>query len=226
MRPARASSRPRFAMTLLGALLALVTTAACASSRPSASKDVATPPEPASAAVSEAAPASALAMVPTAPPPAIPSGPRLPGPFNPPGGLPLVAAGEARTETEGCLALANPETEGPAKAPYVENTRGGGDGPEIALRPTPSSVVITHALHHNCCQKADVQTKVEGEKITVTETFTGNTCRCNCRSTLKTTVGLKPGTYTVEVIRVDNGPAKSIYSGSVSIQSLMAPKPR
>lgn len=222
MRPARAS---RIALTGLAALTALMTTFACASSRPSASKDDV--PAPAVESVPASAPASALAMVPTAPPPLIPSGMRLPGPFNPPGGLPLVTPGEGRTESEGCLALANPETEGPAKAPYVENTRGGGgDGPEIALRPTSSGVVITHALHHNCCQKADVQTKVEGEKITVTETFTGATCRCNCRSTLKTTVGLKPGAYALEVIRIDNGPPKSIYTGSVSVQSLMAPKPR
>lgn len=224
MRPARAS---RSALSVVAAMVALLTTVACASSRPSASKDDApAPSEPATEAAPASAPASALAMVPTAPP-AIPSGMRLPGPFNPPGGLPLATPGEGRTEFEGCLALASPETEGPAKAPYVENTRGmGGDGPEIALRPTPAGVVVTHALHHNCCQKADVQTKVEGEKITLTETFTGPTCRCNCRSTLKTTVGLKPGTYALEVIRIDNGPPKSVYTGSVSIQSLMAPKPR
>lgn len=210
----------------LGVLTAVLL-AACASSRPSASKaDVPTPAEPAPATAVAPTSEAAAALTP-APPPAIPTGARLPGPFHPPGGLPFVAPGQSRTESEGCLALANPETEGPTRAPAVENTRGGGaDGPEVALRQTGGSITLTHALHHNCCQKADVKTVVEGEKVTVTETFTGDTCRCNCRSTLTTTVGLKPGTYSIEVVRVDNGPPKTIYSGTATLQSLLAPKPR
>lgn len=201
-------------------LLALSALTACASSRPPASKaDVAKPVEAVASAAATAAPS-----LPEVATPALPGGAKLPGPFSPPGGLPLVAPGEARTTTEGCLTLANPEQEGPSKAPAVENTRGGADGPEVAVKQTPAGITVTHGLHHNCCQKADVQTKIDGAKVTITETFGGPTCRCNCRSTISTTVGLKPGDYSVEVVRIDGGPAKSVYSGSVSIKSLLGPK--
>ena len=207
--------------------LGLAALAGCASSRPPASKnDVQTP-----AAVSPAIPSDAPAVADFAAPPrpnlpTFPSGGRLPGPFSPPGGLPLVLPGDSRTESEGCLTLANPETEGPTRAPAVANTRGMGDGPEVGIRQTPASITVTHGLHHNCCQKADVQTQVVGEKVTITETFSGATCRCNCRSTLTTTVGLKAGTYAVEVIRIDGGPPKTVYSGSATIQAMIFPKPR
>ncbi len=222
MRPAARLSR---------GLLIVATVGACASSRPASSKaDVPTSPTEAPVAVPSEAPPSAPAFT---PPPSQPGGlwggARSPGPFNPAGGLPIVGPGQSRTETEGCLALANPETEGPTQAPAVENSRAlggmGGDGPEVSLKIGPAGIVLTHGLFHNCCQKAAVETKVDGDKVLVTETFTGETCRCNCRSTLRTTVGLKPGMYAVEVVRVDNGPPKSIFAGNATIQSLMVPKP-
>ena len=203
-------------------VLGLLALSACASSRPPASKGDVPKPAEASAAAASAAPSLAAVSAPALP--HIPSGPRLPGAFNPPGGLPLVAPGEARTTTEGCLALANPEQEAPTRAPAVENTRGGSAGPEVAVRQTPAGITVTHDLHHNCCQKADVQTKIDGQKVTITETFGGPTCRCNCRSTVSTTVGLKPGDYSVEVLRVEGGPPKSVWSGSVVIKSLLGPR--
>lgn len=217
------------AVARLAAVAGLLMAPACASSRSNGPKGDG-PATPAAAALSAApsvevpaAPVSEAAVAPPAP--ALPTGPRLPGPFSPPGGLPIVAPGEARTQADGCLTLANPETEGPTRAPAVAHTRGGGgDGPEVGVKQTPAGITVTHALHHNCCQKADVKTDVADGKVTITETFSGNTCRCNCQSTLATTVGLKPGAYAVEVVRVEGGPPKTIYAGSVTIQSLLGPK--
>jgi hypothetical protein len=214
-------------VALLAAVGGLLVLPACASSRSNGPKGdgPATPVAPATSLPPAPEPPATPATAAVTPPaPALPTGPRLPGPFSPPGGLPIVAPGEARTQADGCLTLANPETEGPTRAPAVAHTRGGGDGPEVGVKQTPAGITVTHALHHNCCQKADVQTNVADGKVTITETFTGNTCRCNCQSTLTTTVGLKPGAYAIEVVRVEGGPPKTIYSGNVTIQSLLGPK--
>ena len=114
--------------------------------------------------------------------------------------LPPATTGESRTEVSGCLA--NPSAgesartrSAPAPAP---------DTSQVRVSPMAQGVLVAHDLSHACCLSAQVESRLEGTKLVVIERLTGMPCRCRCNSTLRTAVGLEPGTYEL-LLQVEEG---------------------
>ncbi len=61
---------------------------------------------------------------------------------------------------------------------------------EVTVEHSDGKITVVHNLTHNCCHKAKVTTKKDGNKITVKESLDGQDCRCLCESTIKTEVNL------------------------------------
>jgi hypothetical protein len=127
-----------------------------------------------------------------------------PGPGPASGRAPLVPPkepGAHRMRLEGCLTDATEDAD----------TR----HPQVATRSTNPvkvdvlghGIVVTHTLDHSCCLAAAVETTLEPGRVTLTERLSGNPCRCRCGSTIRTAVGLEPGSW--EVVVVVETPGKS-----------------
>jgi hypothetical protein len=143
------------------------------------------------------------------------------GPFkNLPGGgfMPPPAAGQSRTSFSGCLEASKDEAAG-ARFPVTR----GETGPEVRVTALGNGVIVAHELTHACCLGGAVEAKVEGKKIHVVETLSGTPCRCTCRSTIKTAVGLEPGDYTLDVELHQGDEQDRVHEGPVKVQSLRAP---
>ncbi len=129
--------------------------------------------------------------------------------------LPPAEVGGHRFAVEGCAAQAGGGEPVTRSAPTgsAEET-----GDKVAVSGLSGGFVLSHALDHTCCLKADSKVEVSGQKVTITEQFSGNACRCRCRSTLKTAVGLGQGTFEVEVKVSDAGGTRSAYTGQVVVK--------
>jgi len=132
------------------------------------------------------------------------------------GGLRPGTPRTAQTSVEGCLA----ETEkSEAAAAAHAPTRGGMDG--VAVTTTGSGAIVTHQFNHACCLAADVTTEFEASQIVVTERLTGDPCRCMCRSTLKTAIGLALGAYTLEYRQhLGDAEPRIVATESVAIETI------
>jgi hypothetical protein len=58
--------------------------------------------------------------------------------------------------------------------------------------------------------------------VVVTETLSGTPCRCRCSSNLRTSVGLAPGTWQVELKTVAPGRTWTAWSGELTVAKLGA----
>jgi hypothetical protein len=122
---------------------------------------------------------------------------------------------KSRTVMTGCLD--NPDAR---KGQGRRATPGPGPGQSegvIVEAQGDGAIEVRHNLTHNCCYKAEVDTKVKGAEVRVTETLSGTVCRCNCSSTIRTTVPLKKGDYSVTVDLVQNGKTSTVYEGKISL---------
>ncbi len=123
--------------------------------------------------------------------------------------LPPSEVGAHRSTVDGCAAT--PDKEPPA-------TRSAPPDESVVASATGGGLVLTHEVPHACCLKATTAVEVIGDRVVVTDTLEGTACRCRCSSTIKTAVGLKPGTYTVEVKTAEpNAAARSAWSGPVTV---------
>lgn len=115
--------------------------------------------------------------------------------------LPPSTPGESRWDVAGCAAEAAGGEEA-TKAYAVAPTRAPLADP-VRIGQTGTGIVVHHDVDHACCLAADVTAAVEGSAVRVRETLSGTPCRCVCRSSLRTAIGLAPGSYelTVEVDR-------------------------
>lgn len=73
----------------------------------------------------------------------------------------------------------------------------------LGIEAVHGGVLIEHRVQHACCLTAAVDAQVREQVVTVQEVLSGKPCRCMCGSTLRTVVGLSPGSYSVHV-RLDN----------------------
>jgi hypothetical protein len=155
--------------------------------------------EPAQRRPADAAPAAAAppAVATATPPPA--ASPELAGKLgaklHPGSQLPAQSGASAAT-IEGCLTSASEEAG--QRYPAPATTRSASD--QIELQPVPGGLVIVHQLAHACCLRGAVTSKIDGDAVIVTETLSGNPCRCMCGSTLRTAVRLAPGSYRLAVV--------------------------
>lgn len=134
-----------------------------------------------------------------------PSPPPTPPPAEKPASpakllLPPATPGESRTEITGCLADPSAAERGATRSP----TSPAPGTPQVRVTPMARGVLIAHELSHACCLSGAVESRLEGSKLVVTERLSGMPCRCMCASTLRTAVGLSPGTYEL-VLQVEEG---------------------
>ncbi len=124
-----------------------------------------------------------------------------------------LSPGISRTTVEGCLSASNvSEAEHfPIKAP----TRSA--GPAVTVTDTPSGVLVSHELSHACCLRADVSTRTEDRIIVVAEKLSGSPCRCMCASRVRTSLGLAPGPWHIEVTLDTGLGPKQVSTASVVV---------
>lgn len=115
--------------------------------------------------------------------------------------VPPTEPGAHRTRLEGCLTDATEDAD--TRHPQLA-TRG---GTPVKVQVLGHGIVVTHALDHSCCLAAAVETTLEPGRVTLTERLSGTPCRCRCSSTIRTAVGLEPGSW--EVVVVVETPGKS-----------------
>lgn len=125
-----------------------------------------------------------------------------------------LAPGKSRTSVEGCLAVEG-EAAG-SRFPAPPRTRTAPRSP-VTIAPVPGGILVTHELAHACCLRSDVKTATKKRTVVVTERLHGSPCRCMCSSTLRTSVGLSPGRWTVNV-EVDRGQGlQPVHSEAVAV---------
>jgi hypothetical protein len=157
---------------------------------------------------------------PTAPPPGLAQGPRSVEPGARPvrlAGLLLPPAelGTHRSAVSGCAAESGQAPQ-PARGPEPMRAPPPADAVEVSGLPT--GVVVTHEVPHACCLSERTEVLVQEQRVTIVERFEGQPCRCRCGSSIRTAVGLAPGSYTVEVLTVEGNTRRSAWSGKVDVR--------
>ncbi len=125
---------------------------------------------------------------------------------------PPPATGESRIEVAGCAAAAN-ETDAQR---FVATTRGLSPPPTVEA--VHGGALVVHPLDHACCLKLAVATRLEGSTAIVRETLSGSPCRCKCGSTVKTTLGLKPGTWKVAIEVDDSKGLRRVHEQELEVR--------
>jgi hypothetical protein len=131
--------------------------------------------------------------------------------------LPPDVPGEARVALQGCLAQPEASETLGTTFPVAPPSRGPAK-PAVEVSALGSGALVVHELEHGCCLKADVKSSVEGQVVTLTETLSGETCRCRCGSTVRAAIGLKSGDYTLRVITVEGGNSKVAHESALTVR--------
>lgn len=97
-------------------------------------------------------------------------------------------------------------------------TRGIPQTPEhVEVTGIPSGVTVRHELSHACCLQARVETRLEGDTVTIDERLEGQPCRCVCESTVRSAIRLRPGPISLRVVVTAPGGTREAYAGRVTI---------
>ncbi len=115
----------------------------------------------------------------------------------------------------GCLTGTGNSSTSRGASPSAE-----GSDDTVRARGEGTRIVVTHELTHVCCLKGTVHTATEDGLVRIEESLTGVPCRCMCRSTLRTSVALSLGDYTVEVVLVNGQTRSLIHQESVSLRPM------
>ena len=135
--------------------------------------------------------------------------------------LPPSTPGESKSELSGCLSAAPSEAEG-ARFPAARRAGPGRESAvraEVRVNPMGKGVLVSHDLDHGCCLKADVTTRMEGEKLVLLEQLSGAACRCTCASTIRTAVGLAPGRYVLSVQQAQGGAPQVLHEEPFTVEA-------
>ncbi len=188
---------------------------------PTVSQTEPTPPPPASFLQKIASSTSASKPEASAPPVSSTVGgaeekpdPALHPPSSGPAGI-LLESDKSSTELSGCLA--GNKSSAPTRSPSSPDRS---ERDSLHISKLGTGIIVTHTLRHACCLLGKVETKVDGHLVRIEEHLTGNPCRCMCRSTLKTSVGLDIGDYTVEVVLDNVGTVETVHREEVSLRSV------
>jgi hypothetical protein len=151
--------------------------------------------------------------------PTMPGAPSMPKPAAGLKGIlvPPGVPGASNVALEGCLAQAERTEEAGSRFPTPAPTRGPAK-PSVNVSMLGGGALLVHELDHGCCLQAAVTSKLDGQIVTVTETLSGKSCRCRCRSTVRAAVGLPSGEYTLRVVTDDNGQRSNAYEGPLSVR--------
>lgn len=152
------------------------------------------------------------AEAPPPPPPAAPSTGARPMPLLPPG------PGAVRSESTGCLVDVVSDDASATRHPEPTVTRGG--PAPVVVTATGLGVNVSHTFAHACCLKAATSVVVEGSQVRLTESLSGNPCRCMCGSTIRSAVGLGPGEYELTVLLEQGGSTTTVATEKVAVKRL------
>lgn len=134
------------------------------------------------------------------------------------------APNTAQTVVEGCLADGPQAERGADRGATADTSRGGGfdaGNYGVTVTTTGTGAIVTHHFNHLCCLEAEVSTSVEGGQVTIAEALSGDPCKCMCDSTVKTAVGLEPGSYTlVYTQRRDHEEPRTVAEQPIEIRRL------
>ena len=131
--------------------------------------------------------------------------------------LPPSEAGKARSRIAGCLQDA--AAGDAAGSRYPAAVTRGASAPPVRVVVLGTGLVVHHDLRHACCLSGEVETQVAGSELRVRVLLTGSPCRCMCRSTLATAVGLALGSYHVVVEVEEGGHLRIVHEEDVQISS-------
>ena len=124
--------------------------------------------------------------------------------------LPPVKAGQTRSRVEGCLS--DHAAGDKAGSRYPVTVMRGHDSPApVRVVALGTGLVVHYELHHACCLSGEIETRVDGLELRVRVILTGTPCRCMCRSSLATAVGLAAGTYYVLVEVEQDGQQRTVH---------------
>lgn len=116
-------------------------------------------------------------------------------PPTPTGAEPLLLSaldpGQSQSRVTGCLAGEKDRSAVRTTADYQED--------DLEVRTVAGGALVIHRLTHPCCLQANVRFTTRGSVATVHERLGGEPCRCVCRSTIETAIGLGVGMWTVKV---------------------------
>jgi hypothetical protein len=87
----------------------------------------------------------------------------------------------------------------------------------LDVQAVKGGISVEHRVRHACCLKAAVDTQVRAKVVAIHEVLSGQPCRCMCGSTLRTVVGLSPGSYSVRVRLDDSGRVRDMPEKAVTI---------
>ena len=99
--------------------------------------------------------------------------------------------GQSQSSVTGCLAGEKDKSVVRRTADYQDE--------DIEVRTVAGGALVIHHLTHPCCLQANVRLTIRGSVATVHERLGGEPCRCVCRSTIETAIGLGVGMWTVRV---------------------------
>ena len=126
-----------------------------------------------------------------------------------PGKIGIPGIGQSTTVIVGCL--------------NQEKSAADFDQAGAEVFPVPDGVVVTHNVIHACCLSGAVSSSIEGNLVTISERLTGEPCKCECPSTLRTAVGLAPGPWVIQLrLEKPNAPAQIVQEWDVTVA---APQP-
>ena len=111
--------------------------------------------------------------------------------------------GEWQTEVEGCLAL-----KGAAPAATRSPVRA---ADEVRVESTGGYVRVAHQLRHACCLNGETRVERAAGVVRLTERLTGNPCRCQCDSTIKTRFRLEASDRELSVQLEDKLAAREVH---------------
>jgi hypothetical protein len=131
--------------------------------------------------------------------------------------VPPLAPGASRASFEGCLSLPSPSEDSDTRFPATVGVRALTDHAPVTTRTTATGLLLEHPLDHGCGLTARVDSYLRDGTVTVTETLSGGSGRCMCHSTVRTSVRLPPGAYTLRVITLDHGTRTVAHEGPVTV---------
>ena len=78
---------------------------------------------------------------------------------------------------------------------------GNSDNSTPRLSVDSCSILYHRTANHQCCRKVEIRSELNNQKITITEWWTGDGCRCYCSTDITATVSnLTAGQYSVTVV--------------------------
>ncbi|MFO0748328.1 MAG: hypothetical protein U1F43_22100 [Myxococcota bacterium] len=149
-----------------------------------------------------------------------------------PGGMlgPIAPAlGTFRWATVGCLEQGGKNDYDGDTFPVPAVTRDGPAAPALTAHAVPHGFVASHTIPHACCLEAATRVSIEDgatHVVHIDEVLSGDPCRCQCQSTVSTSVGVAPGTWDVVVSLTDRANAPIVTKTQVVVEAVpVLPRP-